>query len=854
MILVIGKENCSNCEALTTYLENEGVKFVYKKIEDLPQEEQRDLKKKAMKNKIMSFPLVITNNEVMMTGDSFKDSLFKKVTKRDGKLVNFDKERVLRAIQNAMFEIGDVDYVVSNRIADEIENEVNPNSSVEDIQDLIESKLKEYKLKEVCKRYSEYRKVKAKERLRKNELVSYENTLLTDEFISKYKHLQSPMTPLGSFVYYRTYSRWIPELGRREFWYETVRRAVEYNCSLLPTTKEEAEELYDNIFNLRQFLSGRTLFTGGTKVSKNYALSNFNCALRSIDSLEAFGEVFYVLMLGTGAGVRVIDEDVSKILPVRKDIELIHKEYKGEKKKKRQENTSLVCKNNTAKIVVGDSKEGWKESLDQYFKVLSSNTFNNIHTIIVDYDNVRPKGERLKTFGGRASGHESVKSMFHKIHKIITNIEGTRYVNLRPIDALDICNIVGENVVSGGVRRTSEVGVFDKDNKEILNAKTNLYKQVDGEWIEDSSISFRKMSNNSIFYREKPTREELHTHLETLRYNGEPGFINEEAGLKRRDDFKGLNPCCEILLDNEQTCNLTTINVMSFVKNDKLDLDGLLNAQRLSARAGYRMTSTELELPRWNYKQKRDRLLGLSLTGWQDMVNALNLTIDNQIEILSKLRDIAHKSSEIIAEETGGNIPLLSTTVKPEGTLSLLPTVSSGVHYSHSPYFIRRVRITSTDPLLKVCEELGYPIFPEVGEDEKTCNTKVVEFPVKAPQGRTKNDVTAIEQLENYKMFMNYYVDHNVSITVTVREHEWDEVEEWVWNNWDEVVAVSFLPLFDSVYPLLPFEACSQEEYEKRFNEMKPFNANLIQKYEKQATEEEDIKDAECSSGVCGVR
>jgi len=311
---------------------------------------------------------------------------------------------------------------------------------------------------------------------------------------------------------------------------------------------------------------------------------------------------------------------------------------------------------------------------------------------------------------------------------------------------------------------------------------------------------------------------------------------------------------CEILLDNEQTCNLTTINVMAFVKDHILNIEGLLNAQRLSARAGYRMTCTELELPRWNTKQKKDRLLGLSLTGWQDMVNDVGLTLEGQADILTKLREMAHKSSEEIAKETGGNIPLLSTTVKPEGTLSLLPTVSSGVHYSHSPYFIRRVRITSTDPLLKVCEELGYPIHPEVGEDADTCNTKVVEFPVKAPQGRTKNDVGAIEQLENYKMFMKYYVDHNVSITVTVRDNEWGLVEDWLWANWDTVVAVSFLPLFDSVYPLMPFEACTEEEYNRRLAEMKPFNANLIQKYEKQQTFEEEVTDAECATGVCGVR
>lgn len=193
------------------------------------------------------------------------------------------------------------------------------------------------------------------------------------------------------------------------------------------------------------------------------------------------------------------------------------------------------------------------------------------------------------------------------------------------------------------------------------------------------------------------------------------------------------------------------------------------------------------------------------------------------------------------------------TTLKPEGTLSLLPTVSSGVHYSHAPYYIRRVRITAADPLCKVCEELGYPVLPEVGQDPDDPTTKVVEFPVKAPEGRVKADVSAIEQLETYKMFMEHYVDHNCSITVHVRENEWDAVEQWVWDNWDDVVALSFLSYDDSFYELMPYEAISKEEYERRLAEMKPFNPSLLSRYEQQETEL-DIGDSECVNGVCPVR
>ena len=292
---------------------------------------------------------------------------------------------------------------------------------------------------------------------------------------------------------------------------------------------------------------------------------------------------------------------------------------------------------------------------------------------------------------------------------------------------------------------------------------------------------------------------------------------------------------------------------MGFVKEGVLDRKGLMEAQRLSARAGYRMTCRDLEMHAWNTVQQRDRLLGCSLTGWQDMVNATNMSREEQTALLTELRETAHRAAREIADRLGGKPPLLVTTIKPEGTLSLLPTVSSGVHYSHSPYYIRRVRINAADPLCKVCEDLGYPVFPEVGQDPEDPTTKVVEFPVKAPAGRVKGDVSAIEQLENYKMFMKYYVDHNCSITVHVRDNEWEEVEQWVWDNWEDVVALSFLSYDDSFYEMMPYEAIEQEEYERRKETLKPFNPSLLSRYEREEMEL-DAGDSECANGVCPVR
>jgi len=505
---------------------------------------------------------------------------------------------------------------------------------------------------------------------------------------------------------------------------------------------------------------------------------------------------------------------------------------------------------------VGDSKEGWAQALGHYFDLLYNREYSKLRRIVVSYDSIRPRGERLKVFGGTASGPESMLAMLDKIHQVIAEAgssENKARVKLKPINLLDIANIIGENVVSGGVRRTSEICLIDQDDQECIQAKSKLYCERGGKWELDKNIAHRQMSNNSIFYRSKPTREQLRWHLRQMRYSGEPGWVNEEAGLKRRPNFNGCNPCGEILLDSHGLCNLTTVNVMAFVKDGLLDEHALLQAQRLSARAGLRMTFRELELHNWDKVQQRDRLLGCSLTGWQDMVNATGIGRQEQAALLEKLRACAHEAAEKLASALGVNAPLLVTTVKPEGTLSLLPTVSSGVHYSHAPYYIRRIRISAGDPLCRVCEDLGYPVYPEVGQDAETCRTKVVEFPVKAPAGRVKADVSAVEQLENYSLFMKHYVDHNCSITIHVRENEWDAVEEWVWEHWDDVVALSFLSYDENFYELMPYEAISEDEYNARRAAMRPFNPALISRYERGETEL-DLGMSDCANGVCPVR
>lgn len=377
-----------------------------------------------------------------------------KVIKRSGAIVDFDTDRITDAIKSAMLDVGEIDSTLCETIALEIkrENEDTYNTlGVDQIQDEIEHKLLVYNRPDVAKVFIKYRNIRDRVRHKED---SYK--FLDKNFISKYKHTENPMTSFGKFVFYRTYSRWLPEEERREHWWESCRRAVEYNCSLAPTTKEEAQKLYDNMFNLKQFLSGRTLWVGGTDIVKKSKAANFNCAGEVLDELEAFYDLFYLLMLGAGIGVRVLKEDVEKLPLFRSDVRIIHKEYDPEVPILRSSNTGITFDGNQAEIVVGDSKEGWARSLLMYLEVISKSEYFNIDTLVFNYDNVRPKGERLKTFGGFASGYTTLLQMFKKVDHVIKNApeiieEGVSFRKLRPIDCIDICNLVGYNVSVGGV-------------------------------------------------------------------------------------------------------------------------------------------------------------------------------------------------------------------------------------------------------------------------------------------------------------------------------------------------------------------------------------------------------------------
>lgn len=481
-----------------------------------------------------------------------------KVIKRDKREVNFDPSKIFTAIAKATIDVyGKNELEKTGQIVDDITRNIEENYetiTVEEIQDLVELELMKFD-GQVAKSYILYRNERKKNR------KAYPYQFIKPETLSKYKHLPDPFpTELGKIVYYRTYSRPVESENRREYWWETVARVVEYSSFLekeaisrkRPVTQQdiarlqdEADELFDAMFHLKLFPSGRSLWVANTVSSKTYPISNFNCSFVVIDDFKKFSEIFSVLMLGTGVGLSVEKKYINLLPSVNTKIEVIHKDIKRVDKKARKEYTELKqMAPNVMEIVVGDSKFGWSSALDFYFQILTQKQYKDIDFVLVNYDNVRPAGERLKTFGGYASGEQAIKQMFDKINKLITSKNNSgQWYKIKPIDALDIATIIAENVISGGVRRSSEIVFCDPDDKEVIEAKNNLYiKNQNNEWVANQDLIHRSLSNNTILYKEKPTKQQLKEHFKSMRFSGEPGFGNLQEMLRRRPDAQGGNP------------------------------------------------------------------------------------------------------------------------------------------------------------------------------------------------------------------------------------------------------------------------------------------------------------------------
>lgn len=719
---------------------------------------------------------------------------------------------------------------------------------------------------------------------------------LTPEFLAKYPENPNWPSLMGQFVYLRTYSRFIPHLKRRETWKDTVKRVVEYSISLdksgVTNLQEEAELLFDYMFNLKVFPAGRTLWTGGTEAAKKYPLSNFNCSFMIVDDFQAFYDAFYLMMLGTGVGFRVLPEDVKSLPRIKRGLAINNVDYVPVPASGRQDNTEFTLEHDSygeATLWIGDSKEGWVDGLRHLLEAFSS----GITKLNIVYNWVRPAGEQLKTFGGRASGPSALSNMYSKIVDVLNEgyVDGqTRDWNITTVQAMDIMNLIGEAVVVGGVRRSSEITLFDINDTQILDAKLDL-------WTDPAKKDkrFRSMSNNSVFFTEKPTETQLKDIFSRIVSNGEPGFINATAAAERRPNYAGTNPCAEILLADNGVCNLSEVNMRAFVRGtgtDKpwLDYEGLATAVSIATSIGVRMATLELELPHWNRVQARDRLTGVSITGYVEAMDALNVDTtkpaadpirvgngdETEFWTVKKLLWALNRTAQNVAYGYAATLrippPLLVTCVKPSGTLAQLPTVSSGAHASYAPFYVRRVRISSQDPLAMAMKAAGYPIYPEATsclpdiykiksrEEQESilreAHTWVVEFPIKTSAKRPSSAESAVDQLNRYFILQENWSDHNTSITISFDPSEIDAIIALLLERWDDYIGVSFLPKFTTAYPLMPYEEITETEYTQRAAAVSSVTGESIIKLltEFENVEVDDDLGSDCENGACPIR
>lgn len=629
-------------------------------------------------------------------------------------------------------------------------------------------------------------------------------------------------TSFQEFIYIRTYSRWVEEISRRETWPETVQRYTNFIQKNLgdKLTLKEINDINKAILNFEVMPSMRALWAaGGAAEADNLAL--YNCSFIAIEELKNFAEILYILMNGTGAGFTVEKEFINK-LPV------ISEETKAGK---------------PDVIVFEDSKIGWAQGFEEVLNCLWKGI-----PFECDYSKIRPRGARLKTMGGRASGPEPLKDLV----RFVTNIaEANRGHQIQSIDAHDICCKIADIVVVGGVRRSACISLSDLDDRTMAGAKKGEF------W---NSNPQRMLANNSATYLRKPS---VGMFLEEWKHlyqsnSGERGIFNRMAAKKkaaenhRRDASKvqGTNPCGEILLRSAELCNLSEVVVRPEDTFDTLKQKVKIAALIGTCQACF--TKFNFIDNKWIENCEDERLLGVSLTGLRDHPILGNVN-DEAKKWLADLKHIAIQTNKKAATKLGINHATAITCVKPSGTVSLLVDSAPGAHVRQTKtgYYIRRVRISATDPLFRLLAEQGAPFQCEVGQSPENCSSYVLEFPCKAPLlNQTRNNESAIEQLEYWKMLRTFWCEHNPSITVSVKEEEWLDTAAWVYKNFDDICGVSFLPSSDHVYQLAPYEDITKEQYEKLIKETPKINFDKLNEYE---LEDGTLgsKEYACTGGSC---
>jgi len=609
-------------------------------------------------------------------------------------------------------------------------------------------------------------------------------------------------TPYQEYIHLSRYARYNYVEKRRETWEETVDRYFTFfqehlkeMCDFKMTDKA-ADPIKKAVLELKVMPSMRCLMTAGEAL-KRENVCGYNCSYIAVDSPRAFDEMLYVLMNGTGVGFSVERQYVNE-LPV------INEEF--------YETDSV--------IIVSDSKLGWAKALRELIYMLIAGQIPKWNL-----SRIRPAGSPLKTFGGRASGPEPLEDLFRFCINIFKDSAGRKLTSL---EAHDICCKIAEVVVVGGVRRSALISLSNLSDDRMRHAKA-------GRWWE-SNVQ-RALANNSACYTERPDMgifmEEWKSLYESK--SGERGMFNRHAAKSqaskngRRDSEHefGTNPCSEIILRDREFCNLSEV----VIREDDT-LDSLKEKVKLATIIGTMqstLTNFRYLNRKWTENCEEERLLGVSLTGIMD--NKITNGSDTLPEVLKALKQVAIDTNVQWAKKLGINASVAITCVKPSGTVSQLVDSASGIHARHNPYYVRTVRADKKDPLAKMMHDQGFPCEDDVTKPD---HTWVFSFPVKGPkEGIYRKDMSAVEQLELWKVYQDNWCEHKPSITVSVKEGEWMSVGAWVYENFDKMSGVSFLPFADHSYRQAPYQDCSEQEYEKLVKELpQDIDWTKLQEYE----------------------
>ena len=641
-------------------------------------------------------------------------------------------------------------------------------------------------------------------------------------------------TDYQNFIALSRYARWKEDEQRRETWPETVSRYFDYMHGFLYKKHNYVMDdilrgdLEEAVLNQDIMPSMRALMTAGPALDRCH-VGGYNCSYVPVDSPRAFDETMYILMCGTGVGFSVERHNVEKLPIVNEEM---------------NETDTL--------IKVGDSRPGWANALRELIALLYAGKIPKW-----DVSKGRPAGARLKTFGGRASGPAPLEELFRFCIQKFKNAVGRR---LSPLECHDIMCKIGEVVVVGGVRRSALISLSDLNDDQMAHAKSGVW------WDEPEKNIYRdgqrSLANNSVAYDEKPQMGTFMREWLSLyeSHSGERGIFNRQASKKqaakngRRDpehDF-GCNPCSEIILRPYQFCNLSEVVVRAS------DTQQSLNQKvRLATILGtYQSTLTDFKYLRsvWKKNTEEERLLGVSLTGIMDnqLMSGKSAQLGKNIAAtLEALKLVAVMTNKEIARDLDIPRSTAITCVKPSGTVSQLVDSASGIHARHNPYYIRTVRGDNKDPITQFLVSEGIPAEPDVTKPD---STTVFSFPMQSPIGAvTRYDMSAIEQLELWLTYQRHWCEHKPSVTISVKDDEWMEVGAWVYEHFDEVSGISFLPFSDFVYQQAVYQDIDKETYEDLLTKMpKNVNWDKLREFEKEDTTSGG-RELACTAGVCEV-